>query len=127
MNVFGYFFRYEKVMEKFLATELEIPILCLSQLNRTSSENTRPSPSELRDSGAIEQDANKLMLMWCVEKNLDDFGMVESKTIGVDVALNRRGNTGVTLFNFNGKFMEFFELEKVYDESKTAEKLGWRK
>ncbi len=93
---------------KCLAAELEIPILCLSQLNRASDETSRPSPSELRDSGSIEQDANKLMLMWCVEKNLNEIGVVESKTVGVDVALNRRGNNGVTLFNFDGKYMEFY-------------------
>ena len=46
---------------KFLASELGVPILCLSQLNRTSDESTRPSPSELRDSGSIEQDANKVI------------------------------------------------------------------
>lgn len=49
---------------KCLASELGVPILCLSQLNRTSDESTRPSPSELRDSGSIEQDANKVILMW---------------------------------------------------------------
>lgn len=111
---------------KCLAAELEVPILCLSQLNRTSDEKSRPSPSELRDSGSIEQDANKLMLMWCVEKNLNELGMVESKTVGVDVALNRRGNSGVTLFNFNGNYMEFSELDRAYEESKTSEKKLWR-
>ena len=36
--------------------------------------------------------------MWCVEKNLNERGFVESKTVGVDVALNRRGTTGVPRF-----------------------------
>ncbi len=111
---------------KCLAAELEVPILCLSQLNRTSDESTRPSPSELRDSGSIEQDANKVILMWSIEKNLNERGLVESKTIGVDVALNRRGTTGVTLFNFNGNYMEFTELDRVYEESKITEKNAWR-
>lgn len=109
---------------KILASELGVPILCLSQLNRTSNESSRPSPSELRDSGSIEQDANKVILMWCVEKNINELGQVESKTIGVDVALNRRGTTGVTLFNFNGNFMEFVELDKVYEEAKSTP--AWR-
>ena len=81
---------------KCLASELGVPILCLSQLNRTSDESTRPSPSELRDSGSIEQDANKVILMWSIEKNFNERGLVGSKTIGVDVALNRRGTTGAT-------------------------------
>ena len=42
---------------KCLTSELGVPILCLLQLNRTSDERPRPSPSELRDSGSIEQDA----------------------------------------------------------------------
>ena len=105
---------------KCLASELGVPILCLSQLNRTSDETSRPSPSELRDSGSIEQDANKVILMWCLEKNLNELGQGESKTIGVDVALNRRGNSGVTLFNFSGNYMEFTELDQVYEETKNA-------
>lgn len=109
---------------KCLATELNVPILCLSQLNRVSDENKRPSPSELRDSGSIEQDANKVLLMWCVEKHLNEKGFLESKTIGIDVALNRRGNTGVTLFNFSGKHMKFTELEKKYAEKE--ETSNWR-
>lgn len=109
---------------KCLASELSVPILCLSQLNRTSDESTRPSPSELRDSGSIEQDANKVILMWSIEKNFDERGLLESKTIGVDVALNRRGGAGVTLFNFNGNYMTFTELDRKYDESKI--KKNWR-
>ena len=109
---------------KCLASELGVPILCLSQLNRTSDESTRPSPSELRDSGSIEQDSNKTILMWCIEKNFDERGLVESRTIGVDVALNRRGTTGVTLFNFNGNYMNFTELERKYEEPKP--KKTWR-
>lgn len=109
---------------KCLASELGVPILCLSQLNRTSDESTRPSPSELRDSGSIEQDANKVILMWSIEKNFNERGLVESKTIGVDVALNRRGTTGVTLFNFNGNYMNFTELDRKYEEPKP--KKTWR-
>ena len=109
---------------KCLASELGVSILCLSQLNRTSDESTRPSPSELRDSGSIEQDANKVILMWSIEKNFNERGLVESKTIGVDVALNRRGTTGVTLFNFNGNYMNFTELDRKYEEPKP--KKTWR-
>ena len=109
---------------KCLASDLGVPILCLSQLNRTSDESTRPSPSELRDSGSIEQDANKVILMWSIEKNLNERGLVESKTIGVDVTLNRRGTTGVTLFNFNGNYMKFTELDRKYEEPKP--KKTWR-
>ena len=96
---------------KKLATDLNVPILCLSQLNRVSNENTRPTSSELRDSGELEQNCNKLMLMWCVKKH-DNL-----KTVGLDVALNRRGDTGATLLDFCGETMNFAELKDEYKES----------
>lgn len=95
---------------KKLATDLNVPILCLSQLNRVSNENTRPTSSELRDSGELEQNCNKLMLMWCVKRH-DNL-----KTVGLDVALNRRGDTGVTLLDFCGETMNFTELKDEYKE-----------
>lgn len=109
---------------KCLAAELGVPILCLSQLNRESDESKRPMPSDLRDSGEIEQTANKLIMLWCTQKNLNERGFVESKTIGADVALNRRGRAGVTLFNFNGNYMSFTELDQVYEEPQI--KKNWR-
>ena len=63
--------------------------------------------------------------MWCVEKNFNELGQVESKTIGVDVALNRRGTTGVTLFNFNGNYMNFIELNKKYEEHELKARRAW--
>lgn len=56
-----------------------------------------------------------MILMWCIEKNFDERGLVESKTIGIDVALNRRGTAGVMLFNFNGNYMNFTELDRKYE------------
>ena len=106
---------------KRLATDLNVPILCLSQLNRTSGENQKPSPSEIRDSGEVEQNCNKLMLMWCVSKNEG------SKTIGLDVALNRRGGTGTVLLNFCGDRMKFTELETKYQEKESSsQNYDWR-
>ena len=113
---------------KILASELKVPILCLSQLNRTSSEEKRPTPCDLRDSGEIEQNCSKLILMWCVEKHFNELGSISSKTIGVDVSLNRRGNTGVVLMNFNGEYMCFTELEKKYEEKERNQErvMKWR-
>ena len=92
-------------------SDFNVPILCLSQLNRVSNENTRPTSSELRDSGELEQNCNKLMLMWCIKK-YDNL-----KTVGLDVALNRRGDTGVTLLDFCGETMNFTELKDEYKET----------
>ena len=111
---------------KILSAELGVPILCLSQLNRTNDEEKRPSPCDLRDSGEIEQNCSKLILRWWVEKNFNELGQIESKTIGIDVALNRRGTTGVTLFNFNGNYMNFIELNKKYEEHELKAKRAWR-
>ena len=106
---------------KKLATDLNVPILCLSQLNRVSSDNQKPSPSEIRDSGEVEQNCNKLMLMWCVSKNEG------SKTVGLDVALNRRGGTGTVLLNFCGDRMKFTELETKYEEKESSGQYSdWR-
>ena len=109
---------------KILASELGVPVLCLSQLNRTNDEEKRPSPCDLRDSGEIEQNCSKLILMWCVEKNFNEAGAIQSKTIGVDVALNRRGSSGTILMNFNGNHMSFIELDRKYEEPTI--KSGWK-
>ena len=45
-------------------------------------------------------------------------GQVESKTIGVDITLNRRDTYCATPFNFNGNYMTFLDLDKKYNESK---------
>lgn len=103
---------------KLLSSQLATPVLCLAQLNRAVIEEKRPSPNDLRDSGEIEQNCNKLMLMWCTQKHFTEIGSVSSKTVGIDVALNRRGNSGVVLLDFNGEFMCFKELEKKYEEKK---------
>ncbi len=62
--------RYEQVTNisrdlKILAKDFNVPVLCLAQLNRgpTNSPNTRPRASDLRDSGAIEQDADIVALI----------------------------------------------------------------
>ena len=63
--------------------------------------------------------------MWCLEKNFNKLGLSDSKTVGIDVALNRRGNSGVTLFNFNGNYMRFTELDRKYEETKER-RSSWR-
>ena len=59
--------------------------------------------------------------MWCVSKNEG------SKTIGLDVALNRRGSTGTVLLNFCGDSMKFTELETKYEEkASSSQNYDWR-
>ena len=75
---------------KALAKELDIPIICLSQLSRAveSRGNKRPMLSDLRESGAIEQDANKVLFIYrdgYYSKNNDT-------TTEIIVAKNRAGS-----------------------------------
>jgi len=101
---------------KIVSAELGVPILLLSQLNRDKGDNERPTVRDLRDSGEIEQNCNKALLMWATEVHKDELGKVIGKTVGLDIALNRRGNTGVVLMKFSGNYMTFTESDEKYEE-----------
>ena len=92
---------------KGIATDLNIPVIVLSQLNRASvgREDKEPTMSELRESGDIEQDASVIILLW----NLDD----EGKKKGCKIEKNRQGKTGTVKMEFNGDQMKFVELTDV--------------
>lgn len=89
---------------KALATDFEIPVIVLSQLNRASvgRDDKEPTMSELRESGDIEQDASIIILLW----NLDEDGYKK----GCKVAKNRQGKTGKVTMRFNGDLMKFEEI-----------------
>ena len=108
---------------KWLAQELKIPVIALSQLNRASQKEKRPpTMAEARESGAIEQDANIFLLLHDpdtdelksedlrrLSKNLGDHGM---KLIYVNVDKNRQGKKGVFYIAFDGDHMRFLPLSK---------------
>jgi replicative DNA helicase len=90
---------------KALAKELDIPIICLSQLSRAveSRGNKRPMLSDLRESGAIEQDANKVIFIYrdgYYNKNNDS-------STEIIVAKNRNGSLGTTTVQFYGGLSTF--------------------
>lgn len=87
---------------KLLAAELQIPVIALAQLSRNKDEDEMPTLRDLRDSGEIEQNANKVMLLWNADK--------ESGMVGLYIAKNRRGATGQVCFRFDGSHMLFTEL-----------------
>ena len=92
---------------KALAMELNVPIIALSQLNRTSEmrETKEPTMGELREVGDIEQDASIIILLW----NLDN----EDKTRkGLKVDKNRQGELGKIVYRFDGNEMRFQETEE---------------
>ena len=100
---------------KGLAKELDIPVLALSQLNRTVEgregiDGKRPQLSDLRESGAIEQDADMVLFVhrpeyyriFTDEKGNDLHGMAQ-----IIIAKHRKGGTGDVLLNFRGEFTRF--------------------
>lgn len=102
---------------KSLAMELKIPIIALSQLNRTSEgrANKEPTMSELREAGNIEQDASVIMLMWNLEED-------DKSVKGLKVEKQRQGECGKVVMKFNGSLMRFEETD---EDVKSAS--GWSK
>ena len=107
---------------KGLAKELNIPVLALSQLsrnveNREGLEGKRPQLSDLRESGAIEQDADMVLFVhrpeyyhiYQDEKGNDLHGMAQ-----IIIAKHRKGATGDVLLNFRGEFTRFQDPSDAY-------------
>lgn len=90
---------------KSLAKQLEITILTLSQLNRDIEKRAggRPVLSDLKESGAIEEDADVVMLLWCEQEGS------ESNLMGLDLAKNRQGKKGKVPLHFEGTFQRWRE------------------
>lgn len=97
---------------KMLAVDLEVPVLAVSQLSRAleSRQNKRPMLSDLRDSGAIEQDANIVMFLYHDFAYSPDVPLAEQNTYEVIVAKNRMGVTGtkkLTLIGSKASFQNY--------------------
>ncbi len=97
---------------KTLARELEVPVIALSQLNRAveTREDRRPRMADLRESGAIEQDADLVLLLHRPEyyDPNDQPGLAE-----LIVAKNRNGATGRVKLAFLKNFFRFENLATV--------------
>jgi replicative DNA helicase len=91
---------------KFLARELQIPVMALAQVNRSSEDRQdhRPRLADLRESGSIEQDADTVMLLHRPE--LYEPGQHEG-TVEVIIGKQRNGPTGEITLTFLKQFMRF--------------------
>ena len=96
---------------KIMAKELNVPVICLSQLSRAveGRQDKRPILSDLRESGAIEQDADSVMFLYRDEyynENTEDKGLAECI-----VAKNRHGETGTVKLQWFGPYQTFTDRE----------------
>ena len=103
---------------KVLARELNVPVIALAQLNRqvTGRDDPRPTLSDLRDSGSIEQDADIVMLIHRPDyynKNKPDY--VPTNITELLIEKHRNGETGKLEFYFDGKHDQFLSIDKKHN------------
>ncbi len=100
---------------KLMAKDLRVPVICCAQLSRGPESRTdkRPQLSDLRDSGAIEQDADVVMFLYRDEyyKNDRDPNQKEGNVAEVIVQKNRHGSTGNVKMGWIGSYTKFLTLD----------------
>lgn len=101
---------------KILAKEIEVPVIALSQLSRAAEQRQdhRPMLSDLRESGAIEQDADIVIFLY-----RDDYYNKDSekKDIAeVIIAKHRAGSLGTVDLRWQGNYTKFGNLERRFDD-----------
>ena len=99
---------------KIMAKELNVPVVCLSQLSRAAEQRAdkKPMLSDLRESGAIEQDADIVMFIY-----RDDYYNEESEnknTAEIIIAKNRHGATGSVYLQWIGQYTTFSSQDRIH-------------
>jgi replicative DNA helicase len=100
---------------KFLAKELRVPVVALAQLNRGVElrEDKRPRLADLRESGAIEQDADMVMFLHRPDAYDPEDRPGEAEII---VAKHRSGPTGIIRLTWRKEFMRFENYSPMSDQ-----------
>ncbi len=103
-------------MMKIMAKELNVPVLCLSQLSRASAQrqDKRPQLSDLRESGTLEQDADIVLGLYREDyfnKEAEDHNQAE-----LIVMKNRHGNTGTIQVQWIPEYTTYTTVERVHTE-----------
>ena len=101
---------------KIMAKELMVPVICCAQLSRGPESRTdkKPMLSDLRDSGAIEQDADTVIFLYRSEYyKTDETANNQTTSIAeVIIAKNRHGSTGKVPMGWNGQYTKFLTIEE---------------
>ena len=101
---------------KIMAKELNVPVVCLSQLSRASEQRSdkRPMLSDLRESGAIEQDADIVMFIYRDDYYDDES---ENKNIAeIIIAKNRHGATNTIELQWVGQYTTFSNPDRIHGD-----------
>ena len=101
---------------KIMAKQLNVPVLCLSQLSRANEAraNKRPMLSDLRESGAIEQDADIVMFLYregYYDEETEDHNLAECI-----IAKNRHGETGTVELQWLPEYTTFASIDRRHSE-----------
>lgn len=102
---------------KVMAKELNVPVLCLAQLSRASEQrkdDPKPKLSDLRDSGAIEQDADIVLFLYRDEQYHPD--TAEKNVCDCIIAKNRHGQCNTVQFQWQGQFTRFTMRDRIHEK-----------
>lgn len=103
---------------KIMAKELNVPVVCLSQLSRANEKrpDKRPVLSDIRESGSIEQDADVIMMLYRDDYYDKDRDAGASTVAKFEIAKNRHGRTGTVELQWVPQYTMFTQIESRRDD-----------